>query len=305
MKTYQTHTVSAEHAGLTLEAYLKQVLHYSGRKIQQLTRQKGLYLNGRTSFLRQPLKSNDTVRVLALEDSGYGVEPQPGAIEILYEDDALLILNKPPGQLVHPAGRTSSGTLANYLAQHLAERGILRTIRPVHRLDRDTSGCIIFAKDARSQSLLEQQLASGALKRTYWALVQGQLTPPAATISAAIGPHPSLANRRAVSTNGETAITHYRTLRVLGDTSLLELTLATGRTHQIRVHLDHIGHPVIGDRMYGIRSPLLPRQALHAVAVSFNHLRSNQPVSVCAPLPPDMARAIARAEAAPPHYEVF
>jgi 23S rRNA pseudouridine1911/1915/1917 synthase len=292
MKSFQTHKVAADHAGLSVETYLKQILHYSGRKIQKLTRHKGLYVNGKAAFLEKQLKMNDTIRVLVMEDTTYGVAPEPGPIELLYEDDCVLVLNKPPYQLVHPTGQTTGGTLANHLAQYLADRGILATIRPVHRLDRETSGCVIFAKDAGSQSLLEQQLKAGILKRTYWSLVQGLVEPAAGTIKAPIGPHPRLPNRRAVHAKGEHAVTHYRTLRTFADATLLELTLDTGRTHQIRVHLAHLGFPIFGDRMYGVRSPLLSRQALHAAEIRFEHLGKKTPVTVRAQLPPDMARLL-------------
>ena len=292
MKSFQTHKVSQEHAGLTVENYLKQVLHYSGRKIQKLTRQKGIFLNGKSIFLQKPVKVNDTVRILVLEDVTYGVEPEPGAIEILYEDNYLLVINKPPYQLVHPTGQTTSGTLANHLAYHLAERGIMSTVRAVHRLDRETSGCVIFAKDSRSQSLLEEQLKARTLKRTYLALVQGLVEPPSGIINAPIGPHPTQPNRRAISAKGEEAITHYQTARTFSSASLLELTLDTGRTHQIRVHLAHLGYPIIGDRMYGTRSPLMSRQALHAVSISFEHLADKKLITVTAPLPADFARVI-------------
>ncbi len=290
MKSFQTHKISQESSGLTIENYLKQILHYSGRKIQKLTRQKGLFINGKPAFLQRQLRANDSLRVLVFEDSSYGVQPEPGAIEILYEDNHLLVLSKPPFQLVHPTGQTTGGTLANFLAHHFAERSIISTIRPVHRLDRDTSGCVIFAKDAHSQSLLEQQLQARTLKRTYWALVKGTVEPPSGTIDAPIGAHPTLANRRAVTSKGEPAVTHYRTIRNFPDATLLELTLDTGRTHQIRVHLADLGHPVLGDRMYGSRSPLISRQALHAMSVSFEHLETNQPVTVTAPLPADFER---------------
>jgi 23S rRNA pseudouridine1911/1915/1917 synthase len=292
MKSFHTYKVSIEHAGLTIEHYLKQILQYSGRKIQKLTRQKGILLNGKTVFLQKKVKAEDTLRVLIFEDTTYGVHPEPGVIEVLYEDDYLLVLNKPAYQLVHPTGQTTSGTLANYLAYHLQQRGIVINIRAVHRLDRDTSGCVIFAKDARSQFILEQQLKTNILKRTYWALVRGLVDPPSATINAPIGPHPKLPNRRAISEQGEQAVTHYRTIRSFPDTSLLELTLDTGRTHQIRLHLAHLGYPIIGDGMYGVRVPWMNRQALHAVSVSLRHLRDGRELTVHAPLPADFAQAI-------------
>lgn len=292
MKSFNTYKVSAEHAGLTIEHYLKQILQYSGRKIQKLTRQKGILLNGKTVYLQKKVKPEDTLRVLIFEDMAYGVHPEPGVIDVLYEDDYLLVINKPAYQLVHPTGQTTRGTLANYLAYQLQQRGIMISVRAVHRLDRETSGCVIFAKDSRSQFILEQQLKARTLKRTYWALVSGIVFPPSATIDAPIGPHPKLPNRRAISEQGEHAVTHYRTIRSFADTSLLELTLDTGRTHQIRLHLAYLGYPIIGDGMYGIRAPWMSRQALHAASVSFRHLTDNRELTIQAPLPADFVQAI-------------
>lgn len=292
MKTYNNYKVTNEHAGMTVADYLRQILHYSGRKLQKLTRQKGILLNNKPVFLERKLKSEDTLRVLVFADTTYGVQPEQGDISVLYEDEYLLVLNKPAYQLVHPTGQTTSGTLANYLAYHFEQRGIVSTIRPVHRLDRETSGCIIFAKDGHSQAQLEQQLKTGTLKRTYWALVKGLVAPAAGTIDAPIGPHPTQPNRRAINKKGESAVTHYRTLRPLADATLLELTLDTGRTHQIRVHLAHIGYPIVGDRMYGVRSPFMPRQALHAAAIRFRHLQDNHEITVTAPMPEDFTQAI-------------
>lgn len=292
MKSFATYKVIKEHEGLTLEEYLKTILQYSGRKIQKLTRQKGIFLNGKKVFLQRKVKSQDVLRILMAQDMTYGVEPEEGSIEILYEDDYMLVLNKPAYQLVHPTGQTTKGTLANYLAYHLQQQGVITTIRPVHRLDRETSGCVIFAKDDRSQFILEQQLKDRTLKRVYWALVKGIVHPPAATIDFPIGFHPTMANRRAVREKGDPAITHYHTLHNFSETSLVELRLDTGRTHQIRVHLAHIGYPLLGDGMYGIRTSWLTRQALHASSVTFNHIKDQHEIIVQAPLPPDLTRAI-------------
>lgn len=299
MKSYQNHKILTEHTGLTVENYLKQILHHSSRKIQKLTRLKGIFLNGKPVYLKRQLKANDTLRVLLLEDTSYGVHPEPGTIEILYEDDHLFVINKPPFLLVHPAGQTSGGTLANYLAYHVAERGIVSTVRPLHRLDRDTSGCVIFAKNARSQTQLEAQLKDSTLKRSYQALVSGHIEPPNGTINLPIGVHPNMPNRRAVNANGEPAITHYQTTQKFATASLLEVILDTGRTHQIRVHLSHVGHPILGDKMYGSRSMHISRQALHAATVSFKHLASNQTVTVSAPLPADFVRILSSCNTAP------
>ena len=292
MKSFTSYKVAIEHNGLTIENYLKQILQYSGRKIQKLTRQKGILLNGKPVFLQKKIKPNDTLRVLNSQDTTYGTHPEEGSIEILYEDDYMLVLNKPARQLVHPTGQTTSGTLSNFLAYELQQRGIIATLRPVHRLDRDTSGCIIFAKDSRSQFILEQQLKDRILKRTYFALTQGVVIPLSGTIDAPIGIHPKLPNRRAIHPQGEQAITHYHTIQEFPTNSLVELTLDTGRTHQIRLHLAHLGYPIIGDGMYGKRSPWISRQALHAASISFIHLKDKQEITINAPLPTDFAQAI-------------
>ncbi|MPM18990.1 putative RNA pseudouridine synthase [bioreactor metagenome] len=292
MKSFTTYKIPPEHGGLTVETYLKQILNQSGRKIQKLTRKKGILLNNKPVFLQKKLTPADTLRILILEDVSYGVQPEEGSINLLYEDDYMLVLNKPPYQLVHPAGRTNSGTLANHLAFHLKERGVVATARPLHRLDRETSGCVIFAKDANSQFQLEQQLKAGTLKRTYKALVNGTIEPLSGTINAPIGAHHQLPNRRAITSAGEQAITHYKTIESYQEASLVELNLETGRTHQIRLHLTHIGHPILGDGMYGVRSPLITRQALHAAAITFHNLKDKRQLTVNAPLPDDFTHAI-------------
>lgn len=291
-KIYTAYPIAEEHQGLTVEIYLKQVLNYSGRKIQKLTRQKGILLNKKAAFLQKKVQTGDVLRVLTLEDVSYGVEPEPGSVEILYEDNYLIVLNKPAGLLVHPTGQTFRGTLSNYLAHYFQQQGAICTIRPIHRLDRETSGCVLFAKDSHTQGLFEKFLKEGNLKRSYQAVVNGIMDPPAGTIDAPIGPHPSKPNRRAVNLKGDEAITHYRTVKNLSGVSLIELTLATGRTHQIRVHLTHIGHSIVGDRMYGKGSVLITGQALHAFSLSFPHPVQQLGIAVKAPFPANFLRVL-------------
>ena len=298
MKKVTSYQIAEEHEGLTLEAYLKQVLQDSGRRLQKLTRQKGILLNGKAVFLQKKVKAGDSLRVLLADDVSYGVQPEEGCVEILYEDEYVLVLNKPAGLLVHPAGRTMNGTLANYLAYELQRREMLCSIRPLHRLDRDTSGCVIFAKDAHSQFLLEQQMKEKRLQRIYWALVNGEVSLAEGTIDAPLGAHPHRPNRRAVREDGEKAVTHYRTLERYPAASLLELTLETGRTHQIRLHAAHVGHPLIGDGMYGRRASWMPRQALHAACVRFWHCQEPREITVQAPLPDDFEAALAHCRSA-------
>ncbi len=297
MKSYQTYPVQNEHQGLTVEEYLKRVLQYSGRKLQKLTRHKGILLNKKTVFLQKKVKTGDILSVLIQEDLSYGVLPEEGIVDILYEDAHIIVLNKPAKMLVHPAGQTTHGTLANYLAYYFHQKREIFTIRPLHRLDRDTSGCVVFAKDSQTQSLLEQQLQQGSLKRLYYALVEGHVEPQEETIDLPLGVHPKMPNRRIVSQEGERAVTHYRTISMdkitsMDKISLLELNLETGRTHQIRVHLAYIGHPVLGDTMYGRRSPLISRQALHAHTIMFTHPHTGAPITVSAPVSEDFKNII-------------
>lgn len=292
MKSFLSYKVEQEHQGLTVEEYVKQVLQYSGRKIQKLTRQKGILLNRKPVFLQKKVKTGDVIQIRVLEDQTYGVLPQEGAVDILFEDPQVIVLNKPPRMLVHPAGQTLQGTLANCLAYYFQQKGEILTIRPLHRLDRDTSGCIAFAKDAQTQFVLEQQIQLGSFKRSYYAVVQGMLEPADGTIDLPLAVHPRLPNRRVVSDQGERAVTHYKTIRGFAEMSLLELRLETGRTHQIRVHLAYLGYPVIGDTMYGKRSALINRQALHAESMIFDHPINGMPINVTAPLPPDIEKLI-------------
>ncbi|MBC2727722.1 RluA family pseudouridine synthase [Desulfosporosinus sp.] len=292
MKSYITYPIVEEHEGLTVEVYLKQILEYSGRKIQKLTRQKGIVLNKKPVFLQKRVKTGDILRVLTLEDSSYGVEPEQGLVDVLYEDKYLIVLNKPSGLLVHPAGQTSRGTLSNYLAHYYQQQGVVCTTRPIHRLDRETSGCVLFAKDSHTQAQLDKGLKEGTLKRTYQAVVHGIIHPSSGTIIAPIGPHLTKPNRRAVNQKGDEAITHYTTLQSFSEASLLELSLDTGRTHQIRVHLSHSGHPIIGDRMYGKGSTLIAGQTLHAVSLEFPHPVEQRKITAVAPFPISFLRVL-------------
>jgi len=290
---FQNYIITATDAGLTIEEYLKQVVHCSNRSLQKLTRSKGIFINKKVAFLKRPLKENDVLRVLVLKDHDYGVTPESGSIEILYEDEDAIVLNKPPFQLVHPTGNTTSHTLANYLAYYFQSKNVLTTIRPIHRLDRDTSGCIIFAKSAYAQTKLEDQLKTRTLKRNYSAFVRGHIEPGDGTIDEPIGKHPTKANQRAVNANGDVAITHYQTITTYSPTcTMLALNLDTGRTHQIRVHLAHLGYPIIGDKVYGTRSSLITRQALHAESITFQHLKTGETIKITAPFPADIEKLI-------------
>ncbi|MDR7868182.1 MAG: RluA family pseudouridine synthase [Sporomusaceae bacterium] len=226
------------------------------------------------------------------------IEPIPLALTVCYEDDHLLVADKPAGLLVHPASGPPEPTLANAVVHHLRTRGEAGAFHPAHRLDRNTSGLILIAKNPYIQHLL---FADGGkpLERTYLALVSGHPHPPTAVIDAPIGRLAGSIIQRTVCPDGKAASTAYETVAAAGPHSLVRLRLLTGRTHQIRVHLAHIGHPIIGDDLYGGSTALIGRPALHAAALAFPHPVGGQRVSLSSPLPPDMDHLLAELQSRP------
>lgn len=291
------YTVTEAQNGLTLESYLKDILKFSVRARQKLFFSKTVYLNGKSSHSKHTVKAGDTIGVREFLDMNYGVTPEKADIEVLYEDADVIVLNKPAGILVHPTGQTKTGTLANHLAYYFQQKKEVVTIRPLHRLDRDTTGCVLFAKSAKAQAILEKELAEGDIHRSYEALVSGsseklmQLYPDGC-INLPIGRHPSKPNQRIVTEKGQTAITCFKISEDLGTHLLLALELKTGKTHQIRVHLSHIGFPVLGDKMYGSASKLIKHQALHAKYLEFKQPVTGKNIKVEASRPKEFINAI-------------
>ena len=231
------------------------------------------------------------------------LQPQPEEIplDIVYEDDDLLVINKPRGMVVHPAPGHDSGTLVNALLSHcaaLSSAGGPERPGIVHRLDRDTTGLLIAAKNDFSHASLAAQLRARTMRREYIALVYGKVSPAAGRIEAPVGRHPRHRRRMAVVPGGREAVTRYRVMAILGSFSLLQVSLETGRTHQVRVHLNFIKHPVAGDPLYGpgctpdLPAPLCRGQALHARRISLNHPRSGRRHEFMAPLPPDFREGL-------------
>lgn len=224
-------------------------------------------------------------------------------LKIVFEDKDVIVIDKPAGMVVHPAPGNRDKTLVNALLAHCGKSlsGIGGVARPgiVHRLDKDTSGLMVVAKNDMAHQGLAAQFADRSLSRTYQALVHGVPTPRAGTVDAPIGRHARDRKKMAVTAKGREAVTHYKVVESFGTlASLVECSLETGRTHQIRVHLAHIKHPVVGDPVYGLRGatkkgiPDFPRQALHAVALRFLHPRSGKAMRFTSDLPGDMLRAI-------------
>ena len=230
-----------------------------------------------------------------------GVRPEAIPLEIVLEDADLLVVNKPAGLTVHPAPGHPSGTLVNALLSAVHDlAGIGGELRPgiVHRLDKDTSGLLVVAKTDAAHRALAAQFKAHTAQRTYLAVARGRVRRDEGTITAALGRHPVRRTRIAVVPRGRHAVTHYTVLERFRDATLLSCRLETGRTHQIRVHLAHAGHPLLGDPVYGrARAPEIARQALHAARLEFAHPRTGRRVTCTAPVPDDIARLLARLRA--------
>jgi len=220
------------------------------------------------------------------------ITPEDLPLDIRYEDEWLLIINKPAGQLVHPTTKENSGTVGNALMHYFAAKGEAHAFHPVHRLDRDTSGLLLVAKEPQIQYQLSPKGCKN-FQREYQAIIPGELTPAAGLIDAPIARAlPSIILRK-VSPDGQSARTHYRTVKTNGQLSLIELQLETGRTHQIRVHMAHLGHPLLGDDLYGGNMDFIQRQALHAFRLSFKHPMTGEKLVITAPPPADFLRITA------------
>jgi 23S rRNA pseudouridine1911/1915/1917 synthase len=252
-------------------------------------------VNGKVSRASRKLDTGDVVDVIIPPEPAPTLSPEAIPLDIIYEDDDLLVIDKPAGLAVHPAPGHPGHTLVNAVLAYLPELAADDdTLRPgiVHRLDKDTSGLILVAKNRVAQANLSAQFKSRSVKKSYLVLVRGKLTPENGIIEAAIGRDPKNRQRMAVVSRGREARTEYSVIRYPGNYSLLEIRPQTGRTHQIRVHLAAIGYPVVGDATYGVKSPRLTRQFLHASKLGFKLPSSGKYVEFESPLPADLERAL-------------
>lgn len=271
--------------GQTIESLLKETWGVPKKLMHQLRMEKGVKRNNEAVPWHTLLQKNDRLQLWLYKPEQSEIKPHYQELDILWEDDHLLIINKEAGIDVHPTDQTQTETLANAVAFHLQAEGIFTKVRHIHRLDRDTSGAILFAKHALAGAMLDRMLEQREIKRTYVALVHGIIKKKKGTIDAPIGRDRHHPTRRRVSKTGAAAVTHYRVLDTFfkQQTSLVELTLDTGRTHQIRVHMSYIGHPLVGDALYGGSVERARRQALHAMKLSFPHPFTKEPITCIAP----------------------
>ncbi len=292
--------LTVEEGGERLDKYIAQAVpDLSRAAVQRLIKDGRVTVGDAVLKASYRVESGDRIAVHIPPPETDAVQAESIPLDIVYEDDDLLVINKPAGMVVHPAYGHHSGTLVNALLAHcpqLATSG--EDDRPgiVHRLDKDTSGLIVVAKHDAARQHLQHQFKQREVEKVYLALVEGRLEPPQGIIEAPIGRDPRRRKRMAVLRSGREARTEYTVAEYFDQYTLVEAHPHTGRTHQIRVHLAFIGHPVAGDRVYGRRKQRLPlqRQFLHAHRLAFRQPSSGEVVEVEAPLPPDLAEVLAR-----------
>lgn len=316
VRKHREYTVPPEAAGQRLDVFLAGLpdLGLTRSRVQKLVAAGLIVLDGREVRPGYSLKGAERVRVSLPDPAPSGLLPESLPLDVVYEDADLIVVNKPRGMVVHPAPGHRGGTLVNALLARCPDLGgINDVIRPgiVHRLDRDTTGLLVVAKNETAQQGLAGQIKDRSARREYLVLVHGQ-PPGQGVIDLPIGRHPLHRKKMAVVARGRRAVTRYTVRERFPDArrgrgksegggyALLAAVLETGRTHQIRVHLAHLGHPVVGDPVYGRKGDNLglPAQALHAARLCFRHPRTGETMEFTARLPPDMAGAVERLHAA-------
>lgn len=293
MQRIITYTISPEDSGISILSFLRN----NGFSKHILTTMKradhAILLNGQPSFAKTALKEQDVLRILVPEEaeSEESILPVKIPLNILYEDEDILVLNKPADMPVHPSAGNYENTLANGVAWYYRQQGETFVYRCINRLDRDTTGVLVLAKNPLSGALLSTQMKQRRIRRTYLALTDG-IPPEKGTVRAPIARvNDSVITREVNFERGEPAVTHYERLAVSNGYALVELHLETGRTHQIRVHMNYIGCPLPGDFLYHPVFDRIGRQALHSFQLEFEHPITKEPLRFLAPVPEDFRKA--------------
>ncbi len=286
------YVIQKRDEGISLSELLKRRLKLSSRFLRKLKKSNGVYKNDEHVFLNVDGKEGDVIRVVFPEESSY-FTPENIPIEAVYEDNDLLFINKQPGIVVHPTKGCVDGTIANGLVHYMNHKNETYKIRFINRLDRDTSGLLMIGKNAVVQEALAEQMRQNKVVKKYITIVEGIIKADEGIIDVPIKKVVGDAARK-VLPDGQASLTHYKVLNRLGDQyTVVEVHLKTGRTHQIRVHMSHLGHPVVADTLYGIENTSsMERQALHAAYLSFTHPIHKEKMEVRAELPWDMQNLI-------------
>jgi len=268
---------------------LKNEFKISTRLLSKLIKNKRILKNDEVADTRDYININDIISVLVdFDEESENIVPTSMNLDILYEDDAFLVINKQAGIAIHPSILHFDDSLSNGVKYYFDKIGLKRKIRPVNRLDLNTSGIVIFAKNEYVQECLIKQMQNNSFKKEYLAIVCGNLENKNGTINAPIARKENSIIERCINKDGQPSVTHYEVIKEKKEYSLVKCILETGRTHQIRVHFSHIGHPLLGDTLYGSSSELINRQALHSHKVEFIHPITNKKISLRADLPNDM-----------------
>jgi len=287
--------IGPEQAGVYVDTLLKKHLGLSGTVVRRVKwLEDGILLDGVRVHTRCRPRQGQVLSVrLSDPERRSGILPAPGRVDIVYEDEDLVVVNKAPGVSVHPGPGHFDDTLGNFLLHYYDSKGDGSDFHPIHRLDRGTSGLLVVAKHAHAQEVLKGQLHTPDFCRTYLAVCRGVPEPEQGCIDAPLGPKEGSLVEQQVRPDGKPARTHYRVLAEGMDCCLLRLRLETGRTHQIRVHMAHLGHPLAGDFLYGQEEPgRIPRPALHSAAVSFLHPITGRRLEFACPMPEDMQKLL-------------
>ena len=286
--------IDEDSAGLRVEQFLRRK-RYSGQNLSEIKRMpKSILVNGVHYYMRQELSKGDHLQVRICETkNSEKIPPTNLPLDIIYEDDDLLVLNKPAGMPIHPSLNNYTNSMANALAYYFQSQGKPFIFRCCNRLDRDTSGLTIVSKHLVSGSILSDMTKYREVHREYLAIARGSVTPSEGTIQAPLGRKEGTIIERTVDwEHGEDAVTHYKVVKEANGHSLVSLRLETGRTHQIRIHMKYLDYPLIGDYLYNPDMEYMTRQALHSHHMEFTHPITGEHMSFTAPLPEDMARVM-------------
>ena len=274
---------------LNVKDVLKNYFGISSRLLLKLKKNNSVYLNNSICNLNDLVSVGDTVSFcLNYEEDNSNIVATNIPLNIVYEDECLLIINKPPNIAIHPSMLHYDNSLSNGVKYYFNLIGLHKKIRPVNRLDRNTSGLVIFAKNEYVQEFLIKEMQSKTFSKEYLAILEGILDKKQGTINAPIARKKDSIIERCIDNSGDNSITHYKVLKEFGNFSLVNFKLETGRTHQIRVHSSYIGHPILGDDLYGNKSNLINRQALHSYKISFIHPKTRRKMHFEIDMPQDM-----------------
>jgi 23S rRNA pseudouridine1911/1915/1917 synthase len=285
------YVIDEKNDGNKLIHFLKMDLKMSSRFTKKMARNGLASINGKRGMNSTVLRTGDIVEIIIAGEETQDIAAENIPINVVYEDEDLLIVNKPPFMVVHPTKSHQEGTLANGVVNYFMETGQDCIVRLVNRLDRDTSGLVIIAKSQFAHQQMANMLINNSIEKYYIAMVEGKLEGES-TIDLSIGRPFIESIKREVMEEGQRAVTHFEVLQSSDNITCVNIKLETGRTHQIRVHLSHIGHPLLGDTLYGTESEHITRQALHAYKLKFEGIRNNKLIEVTVDLPEDMKKIL-------------